>query len=465
MKRKLFYLALIGLLTTAGCKKFIDVNVSPNVPLDVQEKLLLAPIEYNVAHNIAAGDPGSVNANHFMQIIALNQPVPNQGTYLIVPAGFDGVWNSIYVNNLQNLRILNEKGEANGNYNYSGIAKILTAYSLAAATDFWGDIPYSQALKGDLVLQPMYDKQEDIYKQIQVLLDNGIADINKNTGLKPGSDDFYYNGDMAKWRRAAFTLKARYFMRLTKAPGYSASTQADLALAALQNGFQATGGNTEDMRLVYPGGAGTESRWFNLMLPITTIVMSSYIVDYLKNTNDPRLPVLIAPAKSNGAYTGRPIGTPTTGSLESYSLLGSYYGSRTSPVFLITYSEALFIRAEATLIKSGAAAAQPIFQDGIRSHMAKLGIDNVRTNDYITARGTLTPANALQRIIEEKVLANFMSIENFNDWRRTGFPVLVKVPNAVSEIPRRFLYPEKELNTNRQPQHSAVMTDRVWWDK
>jgi len=117
------------------------------------------------------------------------------------------------------------------------------------------------------------------------------------------------------------------------------------------------------------------------------------------------------------------------------------------------------------LIKSGAAAAQPIYQEGIRSHMTKLGIDNAKINDYLAARGTLTTTNALQRIIEEKSIANFLSLENYNDWRRTGFPVLNKVPNAVSEIPRRFLYPQKELTTNPQAQQTAKSTDKVWWDQ
>jgi hypothetical protein len=193
--------------------------------------------------------------------------------------------------------------------------------------------------------------------------------------------------------------------------------------------------------------------------------MSSYIVETLKGRNDPRLSQLIAPAKLDASYTGRVIGTPTTGNLQSYSLLGSFYGNRNSSVFVLTYSEALFLKAEATLLKSGAAAAQPIYQDAIKSDMTKLGIESTQAANYLAARGTLTTANALQRIMEEKSIANFLSIENYNDWRRTGFPTVTKVPNAVSDIPRRFLYPQKELTTNVQAQQSAKSTDRVWWDQ
>ncbi|MNL89766.1 Starch-binding associating with outer membrane [compost metagenome] len=66
--------------------------------------------------------------------------------------------------------------------------------------------------------------------------------------------------------------------------------------------------------------------------------------------------------------------------------------------------------------------------------------------------------------MEEKSIANFFNLENFNDWRRTGFPAITAVDGALSAIPRRLLYPETELRTNPQPQQAARVTDRVWWD-
>jgi hypothetical protein len=45
---------------------------------------------------------------------------------------------------------------------------------------------------------------------------------------------------------------------------------------------------------------------------------------------------------------------------------------------------------------------------------------------FSLSRGTLTSANAMQLIIEEKAVANFLSMENYTDWRRTGFPCINK---------------------------------------
>jgi hypothetical protein len=178
------------------------------------------------------------------------------------------------------------------------------------------------------------------------------------------------------------------------------------------------------------------------------------------------LPKLVAKAKQTGLYNGRPIGSVNiSGSLDVYSLPGAAIGYSGSPVYVFNYAEALFLKAEATLIKSGYAAAQPIYQDAIRADMNKLGIATSDADNYLAARGTLTAANALQRIMEEKKIANFLSIENFNDWRRTGYPLLTKVPNALSEIPRRLLYPQVEILSNPQAGQSAKLTDRVWWDQ
>lgn len=466
MKKLIYMLCLASLFTTGGCKKFIDVNEDPNRPIAVQEALILAPVELAISHRLVSGADGlaPILAQHYMQVVALNQPVPNHGTYLVVNSELNGDWTTVYVDCLNNLKILNAQAETNGNYHYAGISKILSAFTLATAADWWGDVPYTEALLGSNKFTPAYDAQQSIYTSVQSLLDAGIADINKNQGKVPANDDNFYKGDMGKWKKLAYTLKARYYIHLTKAPGATAAAQADLALQALQNGMAA---NADDMKYKYPGGAGGEIQWNWSFDPVSTLVLSSAFVDTLKTRNDPRLPIMVAPATGTGLYTGRAIGTPTVGPLANYSLPGTFFRKLDAENYIVTYSEALFIKAEATLIKSGFVAAQPIYTDAIKSHMQKLGLDPVGTavTTYLAARGILTAGNGLQRIIEEKVIANFLNFENWTDWRRTGFPVLTKVPNALSEIPRRLLYPQLENTSNPRPQQAALITDRLWWDK
>ena len=457
--KKLAILFLLATVSLGGCKKILDVNDDPNRPIDVQEALILAPVEVSISDYLYAGN-ANIIIQDWLQATAPNQPNPGLWNYQVFNDNWDSDWYNSYVVCMNNLYLLNKKAVSTGNSNYQAISKVLMAYSLAFNTDIWGDVPYSQSFNGTSLLTPVYDSQEDLYKAIQSMLDDAITDINKNYAVLPGTDDYFYKGDMARWKTLAYTLKARYYMHLTKAPGYTAAAQAALALTALQNGMTA---DTEDLKMTYSGGAGSENPWNLTFGPVSTKVLNETFVESLRSTADPRLTKMVAPAILTGLYTGRRIGSDLE-NLESYSLGGAYYAGENASNYLMTYTEALFIKAEATLIVSGAAAAQPIFTAAVTNHMNRLGVASADITSYLAARGTLTTANALRRIIEEKSIANFLSTENFNDWRRTGFPVLTPVDGALSAIPRRAMYPETELTTNPRPQQTAKVTDRVWWD-
>jgi len=461
MKKLYIFLLSGSLIAFTGCKKFIDVNNDPNNPTTVQESLILAPIELQLSSNVYGGGGVACNVQEYLQVMALNQVAPNSGTYLMYNSDMDGDWGNIYVKVLNSLVNLNKLATTNGKTNYSGIAKILTAYTLGTTTDLWGDIPYTKAFNGVSNLTPSYDSQQSIYTQIQSLLDAGIADIKKNSSVTPGGDDYYYNGDMSKWTKLAYTLKARYYMHLSKAPGTTAAAQAALALTALQNGMES---NDDDMKMPYTGAAGGENPWQQNFLSTSTFVLGDTFVNGLIARNDPRLTKMVAPAIQTGLYTGRQNGLLGIGSLEAYSIPTDFYAGTGANDYMVNYSEALFLKAEATLITSGYTAAAPFYIAGVQSHMTKLGVSTTDANTYLASR-TLTSANALQLIMEEKQLADFLSLENFTDWRRSGFPVLTKVINAsTTAIPRRVLYPQVEITSNPQPQQTARLTDRVWWD-
>ncbi len=86
---------------------------------------------------------------------------------------------------------------------------------------------------------------------------------------------------------------------------------------------------------------------------------------------------------------------------------------------------------------------------------------------YLAANAVINGTNAYERIMTEKNIANYLSLETYNDWRRTGFPVLTKVQNAfTSDIPRKWLYPSSELlnNSSNVPYPANNLMARVWWD-
>jgi hypothetical protein len=462
MKRPLIKISLLAALTLSACNKFLDVNTNPNVPSDVSESLLLAPLEAGVSQYIAAGNAATM-INQWMQNCVPNQPMPNTVNYMVTSSNFDDYWNSFYVVVLNNLSILDKQAIANGNPKYAGIAKVLTAYTLGSATDLWGDIPYSESFTGTGNTTPVYDKQEDIYKSIQSLLDAGITQLQSDEGKTPGTDDYYYAGDMNKWVKMAYTLKARYYMHLSGAPGYDAKTQANLALTALNNGMSS---NDDDCAFTYSGTSTSSNAWYLHFYNTSTLVLSSHYVDSLVKHADPRLPYLVSKAENTGKYTGNVIGSGA-GALQDYSVAGSFYGAIASKVYVLNAAEALFLKAEATYITSGYTAAQPVFRQAVSGNLAKLGVDtnSAPAQAFLSNRGVLAANNALQLIIEEKATANFLSIENYTDWRRTGYPALKMIPNnTVTSLPRRFLYPLNEITANPQELQTAKLTDKVWWD-
>jgi len=477
MKKRYIAVLLASLsLTGINCKKFLDINKDPNNPLSVSEGLILSPAEVTISTNIVGGFNGTT-IGYWMQQLSLNQPSPNVETYRILPSDVDNTWSFfVYPNTLKNLNDMITQAEAAGHNEYAAIGKTLTAYTLAITSDVWGDIPYSQAFQIGTNLKPTYDAQEAIYTSIQGLLDSAIYySNNPTTGIVPGDDDYIYAGDMDKWRKFMCMLKARYYMRLTKAPGHTASAQADLALAALANAFTS---NDDNAKVPYPGTPGAENPWYENTLPgAGGVVLGESFVNSLIAKNDPRLPV-IATKNNNGDYVGRPAGIDAVPDPSDFSSVNAFYGGylplepdnaagAAAPLFLGTYSEQLFIQAEATFIKSGAIAADQIYRSAIVAHMDLLGVPAANRDVYVTARAALTDAGGLEAIINEKFVADFLSLESYNDWRRTGFPTLTVAQNAYqnSPIPLRWPYSTTAILTNPQPQQSATTKDPVWWDQ
>jgi len=398
--------------------------------------------------------------------LSLNQPLPQFENYKFSTADAEYTWGEMYINIMQNLKRLQDAATAHNNHSYGVIAKVLTAYTLGVTTDMWGDVPFSKAFEG---AQPTYDKQEDIYKTMETMLDDAIAENELEAGnLVPDADDFLYQGDMSKWEKFAYALKARNYIHLTKAPGHTASAQATLALAAIEHAF--TGTSDEAVANFYADAANHENPWYkNTEIGTGGVVLGKTLVDALIARADPRLPI-IANKGSLNTYFGRESTSDVVPDVTVFSTVGDYYAGAGAPLAIFSYSELQFIKAEATLIASGAAAAEPIYQQAIKGNMEKLGLDpaGAAVTTYLASRGTLTTANALQRIMEEKSIADFLSVENFNDWRRTGFPSLTIVANpqaGITTIPRKYMYSQQEISTNPQPENtSAKITDRVWWD-
>ena len=467
--------AVLIVTSFSSCNKFLDINADPNNPLEVNERLILAPVTASVATNLAGGCFSLANYNgismitsYWTQQIALNQEQPQIDGYRCKPDDVDQAWLTNYATIMGNLKKIESKATANGNNAYNGIAKVLLAYTLGNTTDLWGDVPYSKAFLGrEGQYIPTYDAQENVYKSIQSLLDSAIVLLGKNTGPNtPKGDDLIYSGNKTKWLKCAYALKARYHIHLTKAQGYNATTQATLALAAIGNAFSMI--DDQAVYANYSATPGSESPWFmNTAEAQGGVVLASTLIDSLVARNDPRLSV-IATLGRGGNYFGRIIGTNAAADYKIYSLLNSFYAAENAQQIIMGYVEQLFIQAEATLIVNGATAALPIFENAINASMEwhKLSTTNAAVVAYIAARKLAFAQSPLKTIMEDKAVGNLLSPENYVDYRRTGFPDYKVVANSfLPAIPQRAPYPLNERSANEQPQHAISVATPVWWAK
>ena len=160
----------------------------------------------------------------------------------------------------------------------------------------------------------------------------------------------------------------------------------------------------------------------------------------------------VGAASSDGSYTESAI---------------KYTGD--APIRLLTYSEYNFIRAEAA-VYGAPGDAETFFKEGITASMKSAGVSDANIALYLAAKGTLTGTESekIKRIIEEKYIASYgVMMEPWTDWRRTGFPAISKVNNAVTtDIPRSLPYPQSEIDLNpNSPGQKPDLLVRVFWDK
>lgn len=481
----------IGMLfSSISCSEFLDVNTDPNNPTEVSEPLLLTGILGNFSFEVIGGYPVRVT-NTWIKQTTYNAVLPHYDNYQVTESDVNNLWTFYaYPQIMQNCKVLVEKATESNARNYSAIARIIWAWQLSIVTDLYGNVPYSQALRPDEFPQPKYDSQVEIYAGIQSLLDQAIADIDatdKNLAITPGNDDFIFKGNMAKWKRVAYTLKARFHMHLTYAPGQSATVQAQAALTAVANGVQVL---ADDAKYPYLADPGQENPWFQYAIDgkwdLDTQI-SNYYITLLEGLNDPRIHAHAEPV--GGEYQGHENGEAAEPDL---SAIGAFYSAADASLEFLSAVESKFIAAEAHFILGDRAAAETALRAGltlsfdkqrtaIQEGAADLGIPTATINtaitDYINTNSVLPvgDADAYEHLMTQKYISNFLQFETYNDWRRTGYPEVAPVnnpfPDNLTTVPLRFPYPAAELTyntTNVNAENIPIgfrgLGNKVWWN-
>lgn len=480
-------LVLLGYLTS--CSDWLDVNVNPDSPTEgvITESVLLPGIVATIPYELSAGFPARY-VNAWVGQFAINALGPDVQTFRILDTDVNNTWEyTLYTNVLKNTNLLIRRAETNGNKHYQGIGQTMMAYSLAVTTDMWGNIPLTEAFQPIEFPKPKYDSQESVYAAIFKLLDDAMVNFNSTEAqlAVPGDDDLLFGGDIAKWKKLASSLKARYAIRLTYAR--DAVAQADMALSALAAGFE---GNEDDADFLYYDKTGAENPWYQWMSKFNFLYLDTNIYNVLIKYNDPRLHVFAEPTYGgeqigqiiphrNGMLTTLPGETSKLAiertDYDEGELRSPYFITKSTPVSLMTFAEACFLKSEAYLWKSDYTNAYKFLKEGTKASLLKLQQDNApafteeEADAFVASLPALpTTFEAAQKmIIELKYVANYLSVEVYNDYRRTHYPVLVMPIEAqYPNVPVRMPYATSSILYNKENVPTvSFSTDKVWWDK
>ncbi|NBB21878.1 SusD/RagB family nutrient-binding outer membrane lipoprotein [Runella sp. CRIBMP] len=481
MKKTLYFSAFLSLILSAcSDEKLNEIDTNPNIISDAPLNTILPAAQMMVFQRVV----GSISIISGYASEHTNFTGVNTATKLQIGGastlGVSGGTN--WTSGFQAIRYFNDvraKADKQQRQGYAAIADIMSAYTLLLLVDTYGDIPYKE-VGLESIIQPKFDKAQDLYAEMQKLLDAGIQKCDQATtaATRPGNDDLVFKGNMTLWKKTAWGLKARLLNRLSNV----SPKDADV-LTAIGNSFSSAENFTVTGYQSNPENANPIA---NNFMNASTIVIADGIVTAMKSFLESNEDVLADP-RANIWFTkigGKVITPPTSKANTDVTLNGTLYSkplylqNRTSPLPLLTYTELKFIEAEAQLRLGDKAKAYTAYDAAVRSAMAQSAVFNsaaaitaAQINAYLARPKVLMGVDklTLKDIITQKYifLFVFQSQEAYNDVRRTGLITL----NDPDGTAKRFPYPVDEISRNANaPQVSdqnTVYQDnaRLFWAK
>ncbi|MBI2614821.1 MAG: SusD/RagB family nutrient-binding outer membrane lipoprotein, partial [Gemmatimonadetes bacterium] len=334
----------------------------------------------------------------------------------------------------------------------------------------------SEALKADDGnTTPAYDSQQAVYAGMIQALKDAVAKLDP-AGDGFGSGDILYGNDFTKWARFANSLRMRLAMRMSEVS--AATAQAEFVAAYNAGGFQS---NADNAMLEWPGPP-YDPLMYEDWQTRDDFGIARTIVDTLKFLTDPRLELYAEPAAADGQYRGlqNNVAVPPL-SIANYSRIGNFWRAdgQGTPTPIMTYSEVLFLQAEAVARGWMAGTVATLYENAIRANMNQYDAwspanapTDAEINAYV-AQPSVVYSNIDQIHLQKWIALYLNGGEAWFNQRRTGVPNLQPGPDLLlSRIPVRFMYPVGEQSLNKASLDAAVqrqgggldLVSLVWWD-
>ena len=399
MKNTTLILAASSLLVLGSCsKKIDDAYVNPNADVRVPVETILPGIIGNFVGSSSAQGSAYGLANdglyigRYVQFWATNTTAnqyDRMGGAIGASDALGSVWAMHYYGMGRNLTMMMEWAAEEKKWDYVGVGKAIRAWSWLTLTNTYGEAILKQAFNPDLLVFN-YDTQEEMYTECRKLCHEAIDYLSRTgdnvsqANLALG-DAYFYNGDVNKWKKFAYSVLARSFNHLSNKSSYNADSVIYYANLGINT-------NTDNAAAKFQatGLSGT----YNFMGPFRSnanaLRQTRFIANLMTGRNpmftgvtDPRAAYIIR-ENTNGTYLGiRPnygADTITVSANQPQNFWGGSFGSTTAPgddlgaryIFknaapfpIISAAEMQFVKAEAYYRKGNAVAARQAYLDGI----------------------------------------------------------------------------------------------------
>ena len=489
MKKIVIYSAFTLLAFLSSCSDFLDVNSDPNNPTEVDPSLVLPSAEAQIAGvlNGYYGVLGGIWSQHWTQSHVASQ-YRSEDSYGLTKSSYNVAWRELYSDALIDLSVIRKSAEEAGNWNAYLQATSLMAYTYQILADFYDQVPFSEALKGNEgINEPVFDSGQDVYDGLIDMLDEALAKDFTADGNTWIQTDFVFgalgkDGQIDSWIRFANTLKLKIYLRQTEA---RSSVAQDGISKILNSDNLLTGDAAMDIfedvaNRSYPLYE-TNVRQLNVA---TNLRGSHTFISYLLENNDPRIDAFFNPG-NNGHFGLRQgdfdaLSTDIDPAAPDVAVF-----SPTTAFYFFTTEEVNFMLAEAKLRYGNSGDVIGYYNSGVMQSCARHGVNG---DGLVSDGGAYAyPDGTLDQNLKAIMMQKWVSMvergyESFMDQNRTGIPNISSVPaddpnyvpgeytysiagvtNGV--FPRRLIFPDLTRRNNSNTPVEQPITERVWWAK
>ncbi|NCI50963.1 SusD/RagB family nutrient-binding outer membrane lipoprotein [Sediminibacterium roseum] len=299
------YILMVALLALGftSCKKFLDVNTDPDNPNNgsvlIQNRLPWIEHFYQYSSGVTNYRTACMAGVYYT-----NSANPNtfSTTWACTNGNSTTPYQTWFVEVSSNLVDLYKAAEKQGAYHYMAASNVFHALGYMQMLDLYGEMPYEEAGTGNPSPKPNDGKA--IYLGCMSRLNQAIDLFSKAQAAGApalSTGDLWANGDVQKWIKTCWGLKARYMLKLSK----KAEFNADSVLYCLSKGPQSNADN-----MVGPGFNNSTVTDYLLGDPVvtngnfdyvaygSTVRMSAYHVNLLNNMRnagvvDPRMSKIV----------------------------------------------------------------------------------------------------------------------------------------------------------------------------